>query len=285
MDVMIKLVMWFIPGPMGLFDIIANNDGQADAAEAIDQIETRDDICRYLGIDAPVGSDQYWDRIAAAGFAASKEWFEDAYADHGSDEKAISYLEEMAVPALQQRLDDVDAPRPDAVEWVGQLHDAFGDDFEPDPSFHYNVGAEEIDTLYHYVRSEYEADSFDTIVGVYSSGLPFMYAAAGHLDADPVVLRYSCYTRDDDGVMITPTMADRQAFTDTDVLIIDDITYSGETLETVGTYVLDQEPAHIEALIGEDQTRYEFESNEDGTVTVEEIDRFSGWRSMFDILS
>lgn len=103
---------------------------------------------------------------------------------------------------------------------------------------------------YDYLRSclEVVEEEYDQVVGVHSGGLAPLYASEDLLDAEPVVLRYSHRDRDDGEVQITQGMAERADFEGSDVLLLDDVVESGETLREVGEYLMEEGASSVDAV-------------------------------------
>lgn len=264
----------------------------------------RDRIPGVESADPLAFDDHSADYNTRLAFAVAKEAFEDAYdvpdddgyqaavahaAAEGADtdvaqeisddDRAVEYLEDFAVPLFRQYqgLKDTDGEL-DLDTWRDRIQQEYGTDVEADPDFHEDVTEEAYDAFYDEVQERYDPDEFDQIVGVYSSGLPFLYTASSHLDGDEVVLRYS-YRREDDDVQVTDTMADRQDFDGADVLIVDDCIATGDTMQNVGEYVLDQGADSVTALVYRDRstlfssstgsTELTVSRDDDGEVTLE----------------
>lgn len=61
-------------------------------------------------------------------------------------------------------------------------------------------------------------------------------------------MRYSHRERRDEDVQITPEMEKRADFEGSDVLVLDDVVESGETLREVGEYIIDQGADSVDAV-------------------------------------
>ncbi|MFB6115586.1 MAG: phosphoribosyltransferase [Candidatus Nanohalobium sp.] len=167
--------------------------------------------------------------------------FDNAY-DTGEDSSAVAFTEEAFAPKIQafygEKNNEVDLDR-----WREEFSDIEGES----GVFHIPATGS---APYEYLRSCFSVleEEYDQVVGVHSGGLAPLYAVEDLYDGDSVVLRYSHRDRDDQAVQITPEMSERADFQDSDVLILDDVVESGETLRKTGEYILDEGANSVDAI-------------------------------------
>ncbi|MDY6770853.1 MAG: phosphoribosyltransferase [Candidatus Nanohaloarchaea archaeon] len=193
-----------------------------------------------------------WEEFSRRLFASAKLLVEEAYEEGGYHEEAVDALETFGRPVVQHLHGDRDEPVLDEEgleDWVARYADdierideEIGGADELDGLYRdYKVppGDERLDTFYDSLQDQVEPDRFDYVVGIYSSGIPPMYVAADHLDADELIVKYSTL-RDDDAVDVSPRMEERAELDDAEVLLVDDAVLTGETLTMTGEYFRSQ---------------------------------------------
>lgn len=161
--------------------------------------------------------------------------------EEGDDGEAAAFTREVTAPLVAAYHEDTELPSYDLEDWA--------DDLEHVPGQNRGVSlkprSERITDLYDTVREEYEADTFDYVVAPFAGGIAPLYATEQALDAEPVLVRYS-KDRDDVRVSRIDGLGGDVSFEDADVLVVDDITETGSTLETVGRYLEEEGADRIE---------------------------------------
>jgi phosphoribosylpyrophosphate synthetase len=210
------------------------------------------DAEQYFNIHEERESDEYWGEVARAGYALAKQQLDNAYRNEDvSENEGLQYLRGLAEPALRKYQDLDDGPEEiDLPHWAEQAQDDHGERMVAGPGFHKDVDDSDVASFYDEIAETYEPDEFDTIVGVHSSGLPFLTVADTYFDADNVILRYSHMRCSDDEVKVGDVMDERMDVDASDVLIVDDIVASGETLEEVGSFLYDRGASDVQAIEG-----------------------------------
>jgi len=206
----------------------------------------------YFNIAADRHTDAYWGEIARAGYALAKHQLDNAYRNEDvSEEEGLRYLRGLAEPALKQYhgLDEgstqIDLPR-----WAEQAQQDHGKLMVAGPGFHKDVDDHDVASFEEELAETYDPDEFDAIVGVHSSGLPFLTVADSYFEADDLIVRYSHMRCSDSEVKVGDVMEERIDVDDSDVLIVDDIVASGETLEEVGSFLYDRGARDVQAIEG-----------------------------------
>ncbi|MCJ7428840.1 MAG: phosphoribosyltransferase domain-containing protein [Candidatus Nanohaloarchaeota archaeon QJJ-5] len=169
-----------------------------------------------------------WKTEVAVGIAITA--YEQAYQDD-DDADAQAVMEEFAAPHLEA-YHNGDTLTEDTDEWRDRL-----DDVETThPGISLSPKSDRVTALGDAVAEEYAPDTFDYVVAPFAGGMAPLYAADQHLDAEPVLIRYS-KDRGDDAVTLSPGMEDRFEPDDSSVLIVDDIIEYGSTAETIGQWL------------------------------------------------
>ncbi len=214
--------------------------------------EDQTDAEQYFNIHEDRDADEYWGEIARAGYALTKQQLDDAYRNEDiSEEVGLHYLRGLAEPALRKYhgLAD-DTEQIELATWAEKAQDDHGEYTAAGPGFHKEVDDSDVASFYDEIADTYDPDEFDTIVGVHSSGLPFLTVADTYFNAEDVILRYSHMRCSDDEVKIGDVMERRMDIDDSDVLIIDDTVASGKTLEKVGSFLYDHGASDVRAIEG-----------------------------------
>lgn len=101
------------------------------------------------------------------------------------------------------------------------------------------------------LTDQVDPDDYDVVFTAWSKGIPFLDAAADHLDLDPeqqVVMRYSPSLKDTD-TQTTPTMDDRATRTrNRDFLFVDDVMMKGGTAEKAYEWAKDHGAERVDGL-------------------------------------
>jgi len=105
--------------------------------------------------------------------------------------------------------------------------------------------SDSITDLYEAVKETFDEGAFDYVLAPFAGGIAPLYATEQALDADPVLVRYS-KDRDDEEVRMLEGLGADAAFEDADILVVDDVTETGSTLETVGRYLEEEGAGRIE---------------------------------------
>lgn len=229
-----------------------HHDQPLPVSDDEDDIEDLTDAEQYFTIHQDRDSDEYWGEIARAGYALAKQQLDNAYRNEDVSEKeGLRYLRGLAEPALRTYHDfDENPTQIDLPHWAEQAQKDHGEYMVAGPGFHKDVDDSDVASFYDEIAETYEPDEFDTIVGVHSSGLPFLTVADTYFDADSAIVRYSHMRCSDDEVKIGDVMDERMDVDDSDVLIVDDIVASGETLEEVGSFLYDRGASDVKAIEG-----------------------------------
>jgi adenine/guanine phosphoribosyltransferase-like PRPP-binding protein len=219
-------------------------------------------------------------QMAEKGFSAAVQLLEEAYGDGNpesikvqhpvkaqegeahlpEDWLAVRYLEGMAAPAMRRLIGLKTDINPDA--WRRSIKKDFESDLEDEKAFRYAIKNRGFGNFRLNIAERFEREEFDYAVGVFSSGIPFLFAATSYLEAEEVVIRYSHRKRDDEEVKVTDTMSARENYENSDVLILDDFCDSGETLKNTAEYILNKGPDSVTAMTPEDEL-YNFRQTED----------------------
>ncbi|MDY6770323.1 MAG: phosphoribosyltransferase [Candidatus Nanohaloarchaea archaeon] len=202
---------------------------------------------QYFGIDAERHTDEYWAEVTDAAYAAAKQQLEAAY-EHEivDDSDGLRYLENFAEPAFRRFHGLDDGPtRIDLTAWAQHAYETIDDHYMhvpgfPHHGFHKGATGKTFEEFYDHLAETYEEDEFDQVVGVHSSGLPFLAAAGSYFDADEIVVRYSHLRCDDEEVLMTDSMEERADFDGAELLVVDDIIESGRTVREVGDFLYEQ---------------------------------------------
>lgn len=167
--------------------------------------------------------------------------FDDAY-ETGDDTEAVAFVEEVFAPEIQG-LYTGGKTGSDLQYWQEELS---GLERE---SGMFHIPATE-SAPYEYLRScmEVVGEDYDQVVGIHSGGLAPLYVTEDIFEGEPVVIRYSHRDREDEEVQITPEMRERADFEGSDVLVLDDVVESGETLRKVGEYIMGEGAESVDAV-------------------------------------
>ncbi|MDY6771196.1 MAG: phosphoribosyltransferase [Candidatus Nanohaloarchaea archaeon] len=187
---------------------------------------------------APDLADEDIARLANTVFSRAKSELDPAYHSDTSDEAAVATYEDDGRPLLHYLHGEADLPDMEEYEDdydLEAIQEAGGRISNSD--YRIEPGSEELDDFYDEIRETFDEDEYDTVIGIYGSGIPPLYVATDHLDADEVVMRYSHYSRHDQDVSITETWDERAELDGDDVLIVDDVIASGKTVGTVAQEV------------------------------------------------
>ncbi len=218
------------------------------------------EVEEYFCLNAERGTRDYWNQVSRRAFSLVERYFEDIYDkikhSEGSEyalreeRDAVELLEGFAAPVFQYYAGYREEPNVDLSRWM-EFAKERGSSFEIGEFPYFNITLKDpsFDRTYQEVQ-EYGEGEFDQVVGIYSSGLPFLYTAEPYLEADMVVVRYSHRKREDREVLVSPLMEDRLDPEGSDILVVDDVIKEGKTLSRVGGYLLDRGADSVEALVG-----------------------------------
>lgn len=167
--------------------------------------------------------------------------FEEAY-ETREDKAAILFAEEVFAPELQAFCSD-ETTDSDLEPWKHEF-----EDIDRTATSSHVPPSEE--AAYGYLRDcmSQIPDDYDFLVGIHSGGIVPLYAVEDLFDAEPVLLRYSHRDRGDKEIDVTPGMEKRADFQGADVLVLDDVVESGETLRKVGEYILSEGAESVDAV-------------------------------------
>ena len=212
---------------------------------------------------------EYWKDIANTGFSAALKEFEAAYTSKKDDSDAIEYLEDLAVPAFR-KYRDWPTDREPQVQLLSEIVERH-EDIDNTSIFRKEIDEPYVASMRGNLESDYDKDEFDYVVGVFSSGIPFLYAATSYIDAEEVILRYS-QSRDDNEVLVTTEMRKRSDFEDSKILLVDDGIITGGTLRNVGRYLLNEDADEVLArcLHGKDELGIEMNENNEVEIGVQD---------------
>jgi hypothetical protein len=161
--------------------------------------------------------------------------------DEGDDGSAAAFASKVTAPTIAAYHADDELPAYDLEAWREDLADVPGEN----RGVSLKPQSGKVTDLYETVKEEYESEAFDYIVAPFAGGIAPLYATEQALDADPVLLRYS-KDRDDERVSRIDGLGEDASFDDADVLVVDDVTETGSTLETVGQYLEEEGADRIE---------------------------------------
>ncbi len=200
------------------------------------------DPAEYFGLSGGFSSgadEQYlWQEIANSAFSLTIKAFEEAY-KYGDDSSAVEYFEQFALPAMRRYHGLGGDNILDLNYWANRGNREIGK-VSMDPRFHKPLGKNAYEDLYEAVKDEFGQDEFDHLVGVFSGGMPVLSLVGAYFDGDEVIVRYSHLKRDDREVQVTGTMDERSDFSDSSVLIVDDVVGTGDTMEEVGEFIAER---------------------------------------------
>lgn len=198
------------------------------------------DVSQLFGYMERLDGEYDWQAEVAFGIAQLA--YEEAYRT-GDDTDAVAFTEEVAGPVAAHAHADAPEPAFDTDYWADRFADTPGTMKPPRIS----PKSDRMQELYDTVSTEFDTDAFDYVVGVFSAGMAPAYVVNEYFeDADPVMVRYSERKRDDTEVTMGPAMADRAAFEDERVLVVDDSVDRGGTAYNVCDAIAADDPAELQ---------------------------------------
>lgn len=208
-------------------------------------------------------------------FGLVNHYFEKAYNNDGDDTKAIECMETAAKPMINHiHRKDYKTNIRKIKNYIEDLEENLEEDKREEishPGFHIPTDSDDFTLFYKRITEFFEPDEFDSLVGVFSGGLPPLCLASEYFDVeDEIVLRYSHVKRSDEKVKITKSMEEKADFEGKKILIVDDIISSGGTIKEVSDYIFNKGASDIFALVVKHLDYYEILRDNSNT-TLEEI--------------
>lgn len=191
-------------------------------------------------------SDYEWQ--AEIAFGITQLAYEDAYRT-GDDADAVAFTEQVAAPIVAYEHADASEPTVDLDYWEDRISDVPG----TTRSWRVSPKSSRMSELYDAVADRFDPDAFDQVVGIFSAGVAPAYIVDEYFTDtdDPLIVRYSPRTRDDQEVTISPQMMDRADVAGDRLLVVDDGVERGGTAYGVCSALADRDPDEIQFVAAE----------------------------------
>lgn len=235
------------------------------------RITTLEDAEQYLSLPKTErGEEPYEAMLVEQSLDAAIHAFDEAYDTEFPGEKAEQYFT-VFTTAFQDyySIGDASVTEADIISLAAEMQNDFGTPPQPADT-HLDPLTGMYTHIHHAFTQEYDADRFDYLAGIHSSGLPLLATATPYFTGEPVILRFSHRKRSDNTVHTTDATANQATFTGADVLLLDDQVATGQTIGETSHYLFTQGADTVKAVQTPTPTIEYPVYNDDNTVTVED---------------